>query len=195
MKGLWKIYPPKGFVHDQSGLTSSVQFNRSVAQSCPTLCDPVDYCMPGLPVHHQLLELSQTHVHQVGDATQPSHPLMGSQRIRHDWATKHAYMHSYVHRSSIYNNQTWKQSKCPLTDEWIKKMWCICVYTHHTHTHTHVPMEYWKKVKVLLSHVQLFSTPWTIAYHAPLSIEFSRQEYWSGFPCPSLSNWILLHYK
>ena len=47
----------------------------SVAQSCPTLCDPMDHSTPGLPVHHQLLEFTQTHVHQVGDAIQPSHPL------------------------------------------------------------------------------------------------------------------------
>ena len=47
----------------------------SVAQSCPTLCDPMDCSTPGLPVHHQLLEFTQTHVHRVGDAVQPSHPL------------------------------------------------------------------------------------------------------------------------
>ena len=47
----------------------------SVAQSCPTLCDPMHCSMPGLPVHHQLPEFTQTHVHQVGDAIQPSHPL------------------------------------------------------------------------------------------------------------------------
>ena len=52
----------------------SVQFS-SVAQSCPTLCDPMNCSTPGLPVHHQLPELTQTHVHQVGDAIQPSHPL------------------------------------------------------------------------------------------------------------------------
>ena len=52
----------------------SVQFS-SVAQSCPTLCDPVNYSTPGLPVHHQLPEFTQTHVHQVSDAIQPSHPL------------------------------------------------------------------------------------------------------------------------
>ena len=46
----------------------------SVAQSCPTLCDPMNCSTPGLPVHHQLLELAQTHV-RVGDAIQPSHPL------------------------------------------------------------------------------------------------------------------------
>ena len=47
----------------------------SVAQSCPTLCDPMNRSTPGLPVHHQLQEFTQTHVHQVGDAIQLSHPL------------------------------------------------------------------------------------------------------------------------
>ena len=47
----------------------------SVAQSCPALCDPMDCSMPGLPVLHHLLELAQTHVHWVGDAIQPAHPL------------------------------------------------------------------------------------------------------------------------
>ena len=47
----------------------------SVAQSCPTLHNPMDHSTPGLPVHHQLLEFIQTHVHLVGDAIQPSHPL------------------------------------------------------------------------------------------------------------------------
>ena len=46
-----------------------------VTQWCPTLCDPTDCNTPGLPVHHQLPELTQTHVHRVGDAIQPSHPL------------------------------------------------------------------------------------------------------------------------
>ena len=48
---------------------------KSLTQSCLTLCDPMDCSMPGLPVHHQLPELAQTHVHRVGDAIQPSHPL------------------------------------------------------------------------------------------------------------------------
>ena len=47
----------------------------SVAQLCPTLCDLMNRSMPGLPVHHQLLEFTQTHVHWVGDVIQPSHPL------------------------------------------------------------------------------------------------------------------------
>ena len=53
---------------------SSVQFS-SVTQSCLTLCDPMNHSTPGLPVHHQLLEFTQTHVHRVSDAIQPSHPL------------------------------------------------------------------------------------------------------------------------
>ena len=53
---------------------TSVQFS-SVAQSCPTLCDAMNHSMPGLPVHHQLPEPTQTHVHRVTDAIYPSHPL------------------------------------------------------------------------------------------------------------------------
>ena len=52
----------------------SVQFS-SVAQSCLTLWDPMNCSTPGLPVHHQLPEFTQTHVHRVSDAIQPSHPL------------------------------------------------------------------------------------------------------------------------
>ena len=52
----------------------SVQFS-SVAQSCPTLCDPMNCSTPGLPVHHQLPEFTQAHIHRVSDAIQPPHPL------------------------------------------------------------------------------------------------------------------------
>ena len=54
-------------------MISSVQFS-SVTRFCPTLCDSMDCSMPGLPVHHQLLELTQTHVHWVGVVSQPFHP-------------------------------------------------------------------------------------------------------------------------
>ena len=52
----------------------NLQFS-SVAQSCPTVCDPMNRSTPGLPVHHQLPEFTQTHIHRVSDAIQPSHPL------------------------------------------------------------------------------------------------------------------------
>ena len=55
-------------------MTNLDQFS-SVTQSCPTLCNPMNRSTPSLPVHHQLLEFTQTHVHRVRDAIQPSHPL------------------------------------------------------------------------------------------------------------------------
>ena len=65
---LGERYIPKYYPH-------SVQFS-SVTQTCPTLCDPMNCSTPGLPVHHHLPEFTQTHVHQVSDAIQPSHPLL-----------------------------------------------------------------------------------------------------------------------
>ena len=64
IRKLWYIYT----------MEYSVQFS-SVAQSCPTLCNPKNHSTPGLPVHYQFPEFTQTHVHQVSDAIQPSHPL------------------------------------------------------------------------------------------------------------------------
>ena len=56
-------------------LLCSVQFS-SVAQSCPTLCNPMNRSTPALPVHHQVPEFTHTHIHRVSDAIQPSHPLL-----------------------------------------------------------------------------------------------------------------------
>ena len=69
---LWSI--------NKSSSTEKIRYSeqdqiRSVAQSCPTLCDPMNLSTPGLPVHHRLQEFTQTHVHRVSDAIQPSHPL------------------------------------------------------------------------------------------------------------------------
>ena len=66
------IFPTQGL---NPHLLHLMHWFSSVAQLCPTLCDPMNCSTPGLPVHHQLLEFTQTHVHQVGDAIQPSHPL------------------------------------------------------------------------------------------------------------------------
>ena len=66
-------YSPWG--HKRVGMTLQLNTTSSVAQSCPALCDPMDCSMSGLSVHHQLPELTQTHVYRVGDAIQPSHPL------------------------------------------------------------------------------------------------------------------------
>ena len=67
----------KSIVHSPGSKNAiiTVQFS-SVAQLCPTLCDPMHRSTSGLPVHHHLLEFTQTHIHQVRDAIQPSHPLL-----------------------------------------------------------------------------------------------------------------------
>ena len=61
--------------HWEMAPLTSAPSSSSVAQSCPTLCDPTGCSTPGFPVHHQLPELAQTPVHWINDATQPSHPL------------------------------------------------------------------------------------------------------------------------
>ena len=74
----WRIIALQNFVvfcqTSHESAISSVQFS-SVAQSCPTLCDPMNHSTPGLPVHHQLPEFTYIHIHRVSDAIQPSHPL------------------------------------------------------------------------------------------------------------------------
>ena len=65
----WLIFPPPA-------PSSYCNYFSSVAQSCLTLCNPMSRSMPGLPVHHQLPEFTQTHIHLVGDTIQPSHPLL-----------------------------------------------------------------------------------------------------------------------
>ena len=71
-KSEWVLLKSSNYTQHQVSLSDQI---RSVAQSCPTLCDPMNHSTPGLPVHHHLPKFSQTHVHQVGDAIQPSHPL------------------------------------------------------------------------------------------------------------------------
>ena len=79
VRALCKLPDGRDWLRRKLGLVlmggATLQFS-SVAQSCPTLCDPMDCSTPGLPVHHQLLEFTQTYAHRVGDAIEPSHPLL-----------------------------------------------------------------------------------------------------------------------
>ena len=74
-----------------------IQFS-SVAQSCPTLCDPMNHSTPGLPVHHQLPEFTQTPVHHVSDAIQPSHPLSSPSPPAHN-PSQHQSLFQWVNSS------------------------------------------------------------------------------------------------
>ena len=66
----------KGMVGDLLVISQKTSLRQFSSQSCPTLCDPMNLSTPGLPVHHQLPEFTQTHMHRVGDAIQPSHHLL-----------------------------------------------------------------------------------------------------------------------
>ena len=68
-----RVYVPFYNIMLYKAIALALKFS-SVAQSCPTLCDPMNRSTPGLPVHHQLPEFTQTHAHRVSDAIQPSHP-------------------------------------------------------------------------------------------------------------------------
>ena len=69
-------WPNSEFIRHGAALGNDILSQlSSVTQSCTILCDPMDCSTPGLPIHHQLPEFTQTHVHRVGDAIQPSHPL------------------------------------------------------------------------------------------------------------------------
>ena len=70
----WRSQPPDFRLYYKATVIKTVSVS-SVGQSCLTLCDPMNCSMPGLPVHHQLLEVTQTHVHRVSDGIQPSHSL------------------------------------------------------------------------------------------------------------------------
>ena len=83
---------------------SSVQF-ISVAQSCPTLCDPTNRSIPGLPVHHHLPEFTQTHVHRVRDAIQPSHPRSSPSPPAPNSSQKSKFIYSLEGRADLPDKQ------------------------------------------------------------------------------------------
>ena len=76
-----------------------IQSVSSFTQSCPTLCDPMDCSMPGLPVHHQFLKFTQTHVHWVSDAIQPSHPLLSPSQIIAFYSERPQLLHAGIQGS------------------------------------------------------------------------------------------------
>ena len=180
-------------------LTQSVQFS-SVTQSYPTLCNPMDCSMPGLPVHHQLPEFTQTHVHWVCDAIQPSHPLLSPSSPTFN-LSQHQGVFKWV--------GSWHQV-AKVLGFYIQHQsfqWIFRIYLHSSPTlftaevFSLLPWKHLKCVnfiyylisKCLLllllllchfSHVWLCATPQTAAHQAPPSLAFSRQEHWSGLPFP-----------
>ena len=107
----------------------SVQFS-SVTQSCPTLCDPMNHSTPGLPVHHQLPELTQTHVHWVGNAIQPSHLLLSPSPPAPN-PSQHQGLFQWVNSShevpKVLEFQLQHQFLPMNTQDWSPSGWTVCM--------------------------------------------------------------------
>ena len=158
----------------------------SVAQLCPGFCIPMDCSTPGFPVLHQLPELAQTHVHRVGDAIQPSHPLSSPSPPIFSFNLSH---YQGLFRWVSSSHQVAKVLKLQHQSfQWIFRT--DFYFIKHAINRICVVC-----VLSLFSLVWLFVTLWTVTLQAHLSMGFSRQEYWSGLPCSSLGylpNWSLL---
>ena len=124
-----------------------------MAQSCPTLCIPMNHSTTGLPVHRELLESYQICVHRVSG---PSNHLILCHPLP-------SCPHSFPASGSF-----------PMSQLFPSDGQSIGVNT------TNLLL-----LVTSLSHARLFTTSWTVVYKAPLSMELSRQEYWSGLPFPS----------
>ena len=175
------------YLHSFIGIisTNSVQFS-SVSQSCPTLCSPMDCSMPVFPIHHQHQGPTQTHVHWVGDAIQPSHPLssasppafnISQNQGLFQWVRSlpqivkvlelHLQSFQWIFRSVSFRIDWFdllavQGTLKSLLQHHSSKAYICCCSCIHTY---------------MLSCVQLCVTPWTVARQAPLSMGFSRQIY------------------
>ena len=178
-----------------------VQFS-SFTQLCPTLCDPMNHSTPGLPVHHQLPEFTQNHVHWVGDAIQPSHPLsspappalnLSQHQGLLKWVSpshqvakvlEFQYLRYAAAAASVVSDSVRPHRREPtrLPHPWDSP-------GKNTGVGCHFLLQC-MKVKSQSEVVQscpTLATPWTAAYQAPPSMGFSRQKYRSGVPLPSLT--------
>ena len=186
---LWSLYTARPF--QPSSLPAFLHYTSchvlqfsSVAPSCPTLWDHMDCSTPGLPVHHQLLEFTQTHVHWASDAIQPSHPLSSPSPPAFN-LSQHQSLFQWVSSS----HQVAKGLE-------FQHGWLISL---ETDPHQNVislgqrsclpcsrflprPSELLLLLLSRVNHVQLRTTPWTAAHQVPPSLGFSRQEHWSGLP-------------
>ena len=155
-----------------------IQFS-SVGQSFLTLCDPMDCCTPGLPVHHQIPEFIQTHVHRVSDAIQPSHPLSSPSPPAFN-LSQHQDLCQWVDLCPIQycSLRHWTLLPSPVTST---TGCCFCFGSVSSFFlqlfHHWSPAAYWAPTDLGRSS---FSVPSFCLFI--LFMGFSRQEYWSGLP-------------
>ena len=180
----------------------------SVSQSCPTLCEPMNYSTPGFPILHHLLEFAETHIHWVSDAIQQSHPLSSPsppafnlsqhQSFSNELALHIRWPKYWSFSLSIsLSNEYSKAAAAAASAKSLQSCLTLCGPIDGCPLGSSVPgilqariLEWvavsfssaWKwKVKVKsLSCAWLLGTPWTGAYQAPPPMGFARQDYWSG---------------
>ena len=141
--------------------------------------------IPGLPVHHQLPEFTQTHVHWVGDAIQPSHPL---------WSPSPPALNLSQHQDLF----KWVSSSHQVAKVLEFQLQHQSFQCHPGVTMSQTELSGWVNwndieeagslLACVLSYVQICVTLWTVACQTPLSMRFSRPECWSGLPCSSPGN-------
>ena len=117
--------------------------SSSVAQSCPTLCDLVDYNMPGFPIHHQLPELAQTHVHRVSDAIQPSHPLSSPLHLPPVFPSIKVFSSESVLRIRWPKHEKAEREGQVLLNP--MPAWPLCAHAPRRHTETLKRNKYWSR--------------------------------------------------
>ena len=171
----------------------------SFSPSRPTLCDPMDCSMPGFPVLYHVPEFAQTHVHLImmSDAIQPFQPVLSPSPPAFS-LSHHQDLFQFV--SSLHQvAEVLELQLQHLSFQWIFRtdflydwlVWSPCSpgdSQDSSPTPEFISINICMLLLLLLrcfSHVQIFTIPWTAAYQAPLSMGFSRQEYWSGLPLPS----------
>ena len=133
----------------------------SVAQSRPTLCDPMNRSTPGLPVHHQLPEYTQTHVHWVGDATQPSHPPLSPSLLASNLSQSFPISQLFASGGQSISASA-STSVLPMnTQDWSPLGWT-------GYTQFNMKINY-----------TLFMTTYMVESESHSVLWFSRPEYWS----------------
>ena len=130
---MWRLRKMK----DRVNLSQSVS---SVTQSCLTFCDPMECSTPGFPVHHQVPELTQTHVHQVGDAIQPSHPVAAFSYPLQSFPASESFQMSQFFASSGQNTGvSASTSVIPMNiQDWFPIGWTGWILTELSQTKTNI---------------------------------------------------------
>ena len=159
--------------------TQGLKEFSSVAQLCPTFCDPVNHSMPGLPVHHQLPKFTQTHIHRVGDAIQPSHPLSSPSSPAPN-PSQHQSLFQWVNSShevaKVLEFQLWHHSFqwTPRADLLYNGLVGSPCGPRDSQESSPIPHFCPIDVVQSLSCVWLFATLWTAARQASLSFTISQ---------------------